>query len=167
MTGLDPGANYLVRLVATTGPTPTSAQLAFTTIGAAPSVFQYYGAKDVTPTSAKLAGTVNPNNSPTTYRFEYGATTAYGRQSPAEFEPFLGSSGSALAVAANLSGLEPNTTYHWRIVATNAVGTTKGADRQFTTYQVPEGLNAAGLPHNRGIELVSRPTSARSATSNR
>lgn len=156
-TGLQPGANYLVRLVATTGPSATSAQLAFTTTGAAPSVFQYYGAKDVTPTSAKLAGTVNPNNSPTTYRFEYGTTTAYGRQSPAEFELFLGSGGSAVGVNASLGGLEPNTTYHWRIVATNAVGTTKGADRQFTTYQVPEGLNAAGLPDNRGVELVSPP----------
>ncbi len=154
-TGLQPGVNYLVRLVAITGPTVTSGQVVFSTLGASPSVFQRYGATEVTSTSAQLAGSVNPNNSPTTYRFEYGTSTAYGSQSPAELEPFLGEGGTPISVTANLTGLQPDTTYHWHIVATNAVGTTEGPDRQFTTYEPPEGLNAAGLPHDRGVELVS------------
>lgn len=161
-TGLQPSKNYLVRLVATTGPAAFSATAQFTTDGAAPSVAYANGASPLTdvvnpyqPTTAKLAGFVNPNNQLTTYRFEYGPTTAYGMQSPAEFEPSAGEGGTPLLVKANLSGLQPATVYHYRIVAGNPSGPTFGPDRQFETAEQRQAPNSCGLPDNRCLELVS------------
>jgi hypothetical protein len=86
-------------------------------------------ASAVTATTATLNGTVSPNKETTTYRFEYGPTTAYGSQTPAGT-----TSGNAdKAVSADITGLAPSTTYHFRLVATNASGTATGADAQFTT----------------------------------
>jgi hypothetical protein len=87
-------------------------------------------ASGLTDTQASLAGTVNPQGQLTSYAFQYGTTTAYGEQSP------LASAGSGTAdvpVTANLSGLTPGTTYHYRVIATNASGTTVGGDRTFAT----------------------------------
>jgi hypothetical protein len=160
--GLQPNRRYRVRIVATTSSSVTSGEVQFKTAAGAPSVRYALGTNALTdpvdpfgPTSVELAGYVNPNNADTTYRFEYGLTTAYGLTSPAEFEPFLGSGGAEVPVRATLTGLQPDTTYHFRIVATNSVGTTKGADKQFTTAQAREVLNAYGLPGSRGFELVS------------
>jgi hypothetical protein len=36
-------------------------------------------------------------------------------------------------IAGNISSLATHTTYHFRIVATNSVGTRMGSDRTFTT----------------------------------
>jgi hypothetical protein len=161
-TGLQPNAHYLVRLTAVTGPSVTSAEERFSTGAAPPSVAYAPGANPLTdvidpfgPTTAKLAGYVNPNNSPTTYRFEYGSTVAYGSQSPAEFEPAIGEGGEAVPVKATLIGLTPRTTYHFRIVARNASGSTVGPDRQFTTAEAPQSPGSCGLPDNRCFELVS------------
>lgn len=87
-------------------------------------------ASALTDTQASLAGTVNPQGELTSYAFQYGTTTAYGQQSG------LSSAGSGTAdvpVTADLAGLTPGTTYHYRVIATNASGTTVGADRTFTT----------------------------------
>jgi hypothetical protein len=91
-------------------------------------------ATGVTDTRATLSGTVNPHGQETTFRFQYGTTTAYGKQTP----PAAAGSGSGEAsVSAFLSGLAPGTTYHYRLSATNASGTTVGADRTFTTIPAP------------------------------
>src|SRR5581483_7451249 len=87
-------------------------------------------ASDVGSTSATLNGVVNPEGSSTDARFEYGTTTAYGSQTSVEA---LGSGTTQLAVTAPLGGLQAGTTYHFRIVATNAADTANGADRTFTT----------------------------------
>lgn len=84
----------------------------------------------VTDTQATLAGTVNPQGQLTSYAFQYGTTTAYGQQTS------LTSAGSGTAdtpVRADLAGLTAGTTYHYRVIATNADGTTVGADRTFRT----------------------------------
>jgi hypothetical protein len=91
-------------------------------------------ASAVTDRSATLSGSVNPNGSPTSYRFEYGPTTAYGRSTPAVA---AGSGKSAVPAVASLDGLGPATTYHYRVVATNAGGPTKGSDQTFTTASPP------------------------------
>ena len=80
---------------------------------------------------ATVNGTVNANGSSTTVTFEYGLTDEYGQPVPADQSPVSGS--TATAVSANLSLLDPLTTYHYRVVATNAGGTTYGADMTFTT----------------------------------
>lgn len=91
-------------------------------------------------TSATLNGTVNPRGSATSFQFQYGTTSAYGSTSG----PVAVGSGTTNApVTANISGLSPNTTYHYRLVATNANGTSMSADRTFTTNQA--GVVAAGL----------------------
>jgi hypothetical protein len=87
-------------------------------------------ASAVTATGATLAGSVDPEGALTTYRFEYGTTTAYGSVSP---DAEAGSGRDPVAVSADLAGLTPNTTYHYRVTATNAAGTTRGEDRTFTT----------------------------------
>src|ERR1019366_5013565 len=39
--------------------------------------------------------------------------------------------------SAKLTGLKPNTTYHYRVVATSMAGTSAGVDRSFSTSAVP------------------------------
>jgi len=92
-------------------------------------------------TTATVTGTVDSNGSAATYRFEYGTTTAYGLQT-AERE--AGAGMEPTAVEARLETLSPGTTYHFRIVATNAGGTTRGADRTFRTAANPRPPGVTG-----------------------
>ena len=92
-------------------------------------------ATDVTTTSATLNGTVDPNASETTYRFEYGLTTAYGSSTASAS---AGAGDAPVGVSAQISGLEPGVTYHYRLVASSATGTSLGADGTFTTGAEPE-----------------------------
>lgn len=160
--GLLPNTIYKVRLVANDGTIATSGMTEFKTLTAPPSVQYVLGASSLTnavnpygPTTVKLAGYINPNNSPTSYRFDYGTTNSYGQQSPVESELFIGSGSQKLAVKATLYNLQPNTTYHYRIVATSTAGETVGADQQFTTSAEPPALDSCGLADNRCFELVS------------
>jgi len=162
---LQPNLTYRFRLVASDGGGgATSSDEIFTTTGAKPSVLHTI-ALPVTGTAAKLTAAVNPNNSPTTYHFEWGTTTAYGNQVP-DFEAFVGSGGQPVALAAQLSGLQLSTTYHFRLVATNGSGTTFGPDATFTTNFFPtacpneairQGISDQALPDCRAAELVSPP----------
>jgi hypothetical protein len=91
----------------------------------------------VTQTGATLNGDVNPNSNRTTYHFEYGTTTAYGSTVPVP-DALVGSDSSDHALSASIAGLAPNTTYHYRIVATDGIGfTTIGPDVGFTTPPAP------------------------------
>jgi Ca2+-binding RTX toxin-like protein len=74
--------------------------------------------------SATLTGTVNPDGAVTTYHFQYGATTAYGSNTPNGTVP-VGT--SAVAVAAAIA-VRKGDTVHYRLIATNAFGTSVGAD---------------------------------------
>jgi len=87
-------------------------------------------ATDVTGTTATLNGTVAPNKEDTTYWFEYGTSTSYGSLT-AQAGPVKGN--AAKSVAAAITGLVPNTTYHFRLVVRNPSGTSTGADATFTT----------------------------------
>ena len=79
-------------------------------------------------------GTVTPNGLATSWYFEYGTTTSYGTKTSAKS---AGSGTSAVKVAASLTGLRRTTTYHYRLVATNASGTTVGGDQTFSTSLAP------------------------------
>ncbi|MEI6684045.1 MAG: GEVED domain-containing protein, partial [Bacteroidota bacterium] len=81
---------------------------------------------------AQLNGHVNANNEPTTILFEYGLTGAYGSSVAATESPL--SNNISTAVSAPLTGLAVNTIYHYRVVATNATGTTYGSDMTFNSY---------------------------------
>ena len=89
-------------------------------------------ASGVTSTTATLNGTVNPEGAATSYQFQYGTSTSYGSVTPAS-PASAGSGSSAISESASLSGLSASTTYDYRLVATNATGTTDGSNQTFTT----------------------------------
>jgi len=110
-------------------------------------------AGSITSTGATLNGTVNANNASTTVTFRYGVTTAYGTTVAADQSPVTGTSGTA--VSKGITGLIPNTTYHYRVVGVNAAGTTNGLDQTFTTTSiVPTATtNAASSATSTGATL--------------
>jgi hypothetical protein len=93
-------------------------------------------ASSLSSEGATLNGTVNPNGIDATCRFEYGTEESYGSTVACEPED-VGSGEAEEAVHATLIGLEPNTTYHYRVLATDANGATYGQDRTLTTYGPP------------------------------
>lgn len=98
---------------------------------AAPTVVTE-AASGVGKTSATLNATVNPNGVEVTEcRFEYGEATASGNT--AKCSLLNPTAVTPEAVSAALSSLAPDTSYHLRIVATSAEGTSEGVEEQFTT----------------------------------
>jgi hypothetical protein len=90
-----------------------------------------YGSKN----EPKLNASVNPNGIATQYQFEYGPTKSYGSTFPASAVS-VGSGTTSVKVTQTISaGLEPNTFYHFRVVASNGDGVSYGADKTFTTGQ--------------------------------
>jgi hypothetical protein len=149
LAGLAPRTTYHYRVVATnTTGTSRGADGIFTT-AAAPGVLTG-AATSVTPTSATLNGAVDPNGRPTTWFFEYGTGTSYGFKTP---EKSAGSGTSSGSVSAALSGLVRGKLYHFRLVATSDAGTSRGADRTFSTIGAPAAVT--------GAATSIAPTSAR------
>ena len=91
-------------------------------------------AAPLTSTSVSVAGSVDPNGLATTWQVEFGATVTYGSVTTSSS---AGSGATAVDVSALLSGLTAGATYHYRFVAVNSLGTTKGADATFTTTAPP------------------------------
>lgn len=91
----------------------------------------------VGPTSATVSGTVNPGGQATTWYVEYGTSTGYGSQTASAAV----GSGSPQRRREPLA-LRPRlrTTYHYRVVATNGAGTSRGADGIFTTSSAPPAV---------------------------
>ena len=130
ITDLTPNTTYHFRVVAASGGGVShGADMSFTTL-AAPSVTTDE-AFPVGASGATLNGTVNANGLTTTVTFEYGTTTAYGTTVTADQSPVSGSTDTAVSTA--ITGLTVGTTYHYRAVGVNAIGTTHGADRTFFT----------------------------------
>ena len=89
-------------------------------------------ASEVKIETARLSATVNPAGEEVTEcKFEYGLTTAYGATAPCSPSP--GSGESPVPVDAELSGLVAGSLYHFRLVVTNAHGTSSSSDQEFTT----------------------------------
>jgi hypothetical protein len=97
-------------------------------------------ASAVDTTSATLNGTIDPGGVASTSHFEYGIDINYGSQT-AESDPSSGT--GAVAATAPATGLLPNTTYHFRVVGTNASGSITGNDQTLTTAPVPPTLDGA------------------------
>jgi hypothetical protein len=91
-------------------------------------------ASEVQQTNATLNGTVNPNGTDTHYHFQYGETTAYGFLTP---ETDAGSGTNSVPESTGVTELQPGTTYHYRLTASNAADTSYGSDQTFETPQMP------------------------------
>jgi hypothetical protein len=129
ITGLTASTTYHFRIVATNSyGTTDGADVVFSTTGK-PSV-ETRSATAIGVGKATLNGVVNPRESETKYYFEYGPTVSYGSKTA---EVSVGSGITSLEESSVVTGLTANTTYHFRIVATNGSGTTDGADQMFTT----------------------------------
>lgn len=88
-------------------------------------------AGSVTENSAVLNGKINPGGTAATYYFEYGKTTKYENKTE---ETGAGSGTGDMSVNASVSGLEADTTYHYRVVAKNSFGTAYGDNQSFLTF---------------------------------
>jgi hypothetical protein len=83
-----------------------------------------------------LHGTVNPNGLATAYQFHYGPTSALGAVSPAT-APSAGTGTKGVPVSTKLTGLSPDTTYYYQLVASNSGGTSSTAVETFKTTGNP------------------------------
>lgn len=145
LSGLESGVEYHYRVVEKTGSgTVSGADQTFTTTLPPTPKATTGSASGVSQKAATVSGMVNPEGGVTSCEFEYGTTSSYGSSVPCAKAP--GSGEEAVAVSAALSGLTAGTTYHFRLAATNASGTTHGADATFTTLADTCATNAALCP---------------------
>lgn len=92
------------------------------------------GPSSIGPTTTHLNGTVNPNGQATTWYFEFGTSASYGTKTAARG---AGAGTRSVNESSTITGLAAGTTYHYRIVASNASGTSFGADQSFETVSPP------------------------------
>jgi phosphodiesterase/alkaline phosphatase D-like protein len=133
ITGLIPGTGYHFRVVAVSaGGTTLGADSTLATFS--PPGVLTGAASNVHDSFLTLNGTVNPQGHSTTYYFQFGTTTAYGLQTP---PAGAGSGAENVAVHADIAGLMPGATYHYRLVARSSGGTSLGLDRTVRTSGAP------------------------------
>jgi len=108
--------------------------------------------------SATLKAQINPHTLDTTYHFEYGSEDCSIVPDPCaavpSVDPSIGSGHIGVGVSRLLSELNPGTTYHYRVVAQNSLGTTVSTDQSFTTQSAGLGFE---LGDRRAWEMVSPP----------
>lgn len=132
LSSLHPGASYEYRILATNNTGTTEGTVQTFAVPPAPSV-TIGAAQNITRTTATLPGTVNPEGLETSYYYQYGTTMSYGGNAPSIQGVNAGSGTEAVPAPIGISGLRPATTYHYRLAATNADGTTYSEDETFTT----------------------------------
>jgi hypothetical protein len=171
-SGLTPNTHYFVRFQASRplipGTTVITGVRAFDTDSVAPAVTDV-GVDKVADTSARLAATINPKNSATSYVFEYGTTTSLG-SSTAPVD--IGAGNAPITVNRTIGGLSPDTDYYFKLVATNAFGSTSSDQKTFHTRTDPpppaqegncpneairQAQGSTDLPECRAYEQVSPP----------
>ncbi len=138
LTGLKPDTTYHYEVVTTNfgGGEAAGPDETFTTRPLVPPGIVTGDAVEITGTTAALNGAVNAEGLPTTYRFEYGTSTAYGSSWPS-VQVYAGTGETSQGVTVTVPNLQPSTIYHYRLVATNEDGTTYGSDQTFTTAGYP------------------------------
>jgi hypothetical protein len=162
LSGLVPGAEYHYRLTAANAHgTATGQDATFLTLG--PAV-ETTGSPIRTATTARLEGRVNPANVATTYHFEYGDQGPCDANPCISTEPLAADSGNLIELVSQaVTGLQPNTTYHYRVVADNGSigGLAFGEDMAVTTRASDAPLSHGDLAgpagSDRAWEQVSAP----------
>lgn len=150
ITGLTAGTKYYWRVSATNASGKVSSTESSFTSSNHPT-FETLPASEISHTGATLAATLKVTSK---YWFEYGTTTSYGSKTPVkEANIFL-----TVPISEQLSGLKPNTLYHYRLVAENVYGTHAGFDQTVTTNWTDTLYNKGGsepLKFGAGLELKS------------
>jgi hypothetical protein len=119
-----------------------------------PGISSTITAASITTTGASISTQINPNNGPSVAEVQYGLTTSYGSTKAMTPDSFKGS--TSLAASATLTGLTPNTTYNYRIKASNSAGDSLSANKTFKT----NSAGAAILNTNElAINLYPNPSS--------
>ena len=159
-TGLTPGTTYDYEVVATNslGSVSEAAQVQTTP----PLVIDSELATHVSQTTATLTANVNPDGVDTKVQFQFETDATFQASLPgnrfqnATTVPAggidIGSGTSDVAASVDLVGLTPGTTYHFRVIGSNAAGSEQGAAKSFETSA---GAPTTGLPDNRGYEMVT------------
>ncbi|MGI9539115.1 MAG: hypothetical protein ACR2N6_03085, partial [Miltoncostaeaceae bacterium] len=144
VTGLTAGVTYHYRLVATSVAGTTAAAGVFTTPegtnGPGPKT-TVAPADQITATSARLSGTVDPEGQPSAWRFEWGTDPDDLTEATADVS--AGSASGPVAVEAPIADLVPETEYHFRLSATSVLGTNTSSG-SFTTTAA--GLGPGPIP---------------------
>ena len=147
VSGLHAQSGYHFRLAATNSEGTTRSPAAtFETVPAVNGLTTDV-ASDLTTDSATLNGTLNPGGIEVSEcLFEYGTADSYGETVPCEESSAeIGEGTAPVAVHADVSGLAAGN-HHFRLVATNAHGTTKGADKAFAIVAAPTLSDVAAFP---------------------
>lgn len=166
-TGLVPNSTYQLRLVANrpfggSGSTILAGP-SFLTPKTAPSVEDFPPKPDTT--SAVLRARVNPNNLPTTYRFQYDTDSGYSSPGVVPMPDRSAGSGIGPIVVAELAtGLKADTIYHYRLIATSSAGATIGPDRTFHTLAGKRAYELVSPPNKQGGDIATWPMRMRIAS---
>jgi hypothetical protein len=158
--GLVPGTFYHLRLVARNQYGTTKANDETFTTDQPPTI-NASSTSNVTANSADLHAQIDPHGFATTYRFEYGTTSAYDQSAPVPDGEIAEELGTAHSIEVHLSALQ-GVQYHFRIVAENQWGTVASEDQTFEFFPpgcpnsaVRQQTGSAYLPDCRAYELVS------------
>ena len=148
---LEPETTYHYRVVAINGGgEAASGEQSFTTGASAQAEAVTGAASGISQTGATVSGLVDPNGQATTFAWEVGTSVSYG----ATVYGSMDAEGVPVSVSLALTALLPNTTYHYRLMATSVSGTVYGADETFTT--LPYGGAPFTLPTPLGLVPVPR-----------
>ncbi|HUC08596.1 MAG TPA: fibronectin type III domain-containing protein, partial [Solirubrobacterales bacterium] len=162
LTPLTPATSYEYKLTATNIKGSTSGEAkSFKTPPEegkpSPPSVTTEAASGITSTGATLNGSVNPNGSSTTYKFEYGTKEKELNKATA---PLSAPTSQKYKAEVNL---EPETKYYFRIWASNAGGTTKGSELNFTTsaglWSIKESPNP-GASGNYLFDVSCEPSTS-------
>jgi hypothetical protein len=140
ISGLQPGTTYHYALVAAdVAGTITGTDQTFTTPSVPAPEASTGSSNEISRSSAVVNGTVDPHGWDTSYQFQYGTSTAYGHSWPT-VPAVMGAFTGSQPVTIELQQLQPNATYHYRLIATNSGGTSYGTDQRFTTSEYPQSV---------------------------
>jgi sugar lactone lactonase YvrE len=139
ISGLSPITVYHYRIVVRNATGISYGQdESFESLPSLPVIQQWSSA--VRSDTATLHARINPGGGDTVYHLEYGTSTSYGASIPIPEED-IGAGLTFVERSKTLLDLEPGTTYHYRVVATNSRGTVNGEDRTFRTFPFFEFLH--------------------------
>lgn len=147
--GLQPDTQYHYRLVAKNAAAEVlGAEGAPFQTAALPQVQAETGAADsIATTAATVSGAVNPDGQPATYAFELGIYAGPATQYSVVFSGAAGAGAAASVESLVLTGLQPGTTYAYRIEVASGYGVARGQTLLFTTAGLPAVLAVpASLP---------------------